>query len=42
MSLTQVTSDAVDSTIMKCVTLTQAEYDALSGYDASTLYITTE
>ena len=42
MSLTQVTSDVVDSTIAKVVTLTQAEYDALGSYDASTLYITTE
>ena len=41
MSLTQVTSDVVDSTIAKVVTLTQAEYDALGSYDASTLYITT-
>jgi hypothetical protein len=41
MSLTQVTSDVVDSTIAKIITLTQAEYDALGSYDASTLYITT-
>lgn len=41
MALTKVTSDIVDSTIVKIVTLTQAQYDALSSYDASTLYITT-
>lgn len=41
MALTQVTADVVDSTIAKVVTLTQAEYDALSSYDASTIYITT-
>jgi hypothetical protein len=40
MALTKVTADVVDSTIIKYVTLTQAEYDALSSYDASTLYIT--
>lgn len=42
MALTKVTSDVVDSTIVKYVTLTQAAYDALSSYDASTIYITTE
>jgi len=42
MALTQVTSDVVDSTIIKYVTLTQAEYDALASYDASTIYLTTE
>lgn len=42
MALTQVTSDVVDSTIVKYVTLTQAEYNALGAYDASTIYITTE
>lgn len=41
MSITKVTSDVVDSTIAKIVTLTQAQYDALSSYDASTIYITT-
>ena len=41
MALTKVTSDVVDSTIAKIVTLTQAQYDALSSYEASTLYITT-
>lgn len=41
MALTQVTADVVDSTIAKIVTLTQAEYDALGSYDASTIYITT-
>lgn len=41
MALTQVSSDVVDSSIAKIVTLTQAAYDALSSYDSSTLYITT-
>ena len=36
-----ITSSNTDSSVAKVVTLTQAEYDALSGYDASTLYITT-
>lgn len=38
---TTITSSKVDSSIAKVVTLTQAEYDALSSYDSSTLYITT-
>ena len=42
MALTKVTSDVVDSTIVKYVALTQAAYDALGSYDASTIYITTE
>ena len=52
MALTQVTADVikngtitsgkVDSSVAKVVTLTQAAYDALSSYDSSTLYITTE
>ena len=42
MALTKVTSDVVDSTIVKYVTLTQAAYDALSSYDTSTIYITTD
>ena len=37
-----VTSAKVDSSVAKVVSLTQAEYDALSSYDASTLYITTD
>lgn len=41
MALTKVTSDVVDSTIAKIVTLTQAQYDALVTKDASTIYITT-
>jgi hypothetical protein len=41
MALTQVTSDVVDSTIIKYITLTQAEYDALSTYSESTIYLTT-
>jgi len=36
-----VTHSHTDSSIAKVVTLTQAAYDALSSYDASTLYITT-
>ena len=39
MALTKVTSDTVDSSIAKVVTLTQAEYDALVTKDASTIYI---
>ena len=52
MALTKVTGDIIeagtithshtDSSVAKVVTLTQAAYDALSSYDASTLYITTE
>lgn len=42
MALTKVTSDVVDSSVAKVVTLTQAEYDALATKDASTLYITTD
>ena len=52
MGLTKVTGDIIevgtvthnhtDSSIAKVVTLTQAAYDALSSYDASTLYITTD
>ena len=41
MAITKVTSDTVDNSIAKIVTLTQAEYDALTTKDASTLYITT-
>ncbi len=42
MAATQVTSDVVDSSITKTVFLTQAEYDALSTKDTSTLYIITD
>jgi hypothetical protein len=42
MALTKITSDVVDSSITKAVFLTQAEYDALSSYDPSTLYIITD
>ncbi len=52
MALTKVTGDIIhtgtithahtDSSIVKVVTLTQAAYDALGSYDASTIYITTE
>jgi|TARA_R110000823_G_scaffold261484_1_gene382280 hypothetical protein len=51
MALTQVNTGviadaAVDSTkvndsVIKTITLTQAEYDALGSYSASTIYITT-
>jgi hypothetical protein len=41
MSLTQITHSVVDSSIIKYVTLTQAAYDALGSYDASTIYLTT-
>jgi hypothetical protein len=41
MALTQVTKELVDNTIIKTITLTQAEYDALGSYSASTIYITT-
>lgn len=37
-----ITHSHTDSSVAKVVTLTQAAYDALSSYDASTLYITTE
>ena len=37
-----VTHTHTDSSIAKVVTLTQAAYDALGSYDASTIYITTE
>ena len=36
-----ITHAHTNNSIAKVVTLTQAEYDALSSYDASTLYITT-
>ena len=41
MALTQVTKGLVDNTIIKTITLTQAEYDASGSYSASTIYITT-
>lgn len=37
-----ITHSHTDSSVAKVITLTQAEYDALGSYDASTLYITTE
>ena len=37
-----ITHSHTDNSVAKCITLTQAEYDALSSYDASTIYITTE
>jgi len=37
-----ITHSHTDSSVAKVITLTQAEYDALGSYNASTLYITTE
>lgn len=36
-----VNSTKVDDSIIKTITLTQAEYDALGSYSSSTIYITT-
>jgi hypothetical protein len=36
-----IASTNVDNSVVKTVTLTQAEYDALPSYSASTIYITT-
>jgi len=36
-----VTSTKVNDSVMKTITLTQAEYDALGSYSSSTIYITT-
>lgn len=41
MAGTQIESTNVDNSIIKTITLTQAEYDALGSYSASTIYITT-
>ena len=41
MALTKIVSNIVDGTIVKLLTLTQAEYDALGSYDNSIIYITT-
>tara|TARA_R110000851_G_scaffold43535_1_gene107577 strand:+ start:28 stop:153 length:126 start_codon:yes stop_codon:yes gene_type:complete len=41
MAGTQVKSTNVNNSIIKTITLTQAEYDALGSYSASTIYITT-
>jgi hypothetical protein len=41
MAITQVKSTNVNNSIIKTITLTQAEYDALGSYSASTIYITT-
>ena len=41
MAGTQIESTNVDSSIIKTITLTQSEYDALGSYSASTIYITT-
>ena len=36
-----VNSTKVNDSIIKTITLTQAEYDALVSYSSSTIYITT-
>lgn len=36
-----VDSTKVNDSVIKTITLTQAEYDALGSYSASTIYITT-
>ena len=36
-----VNSTKVNDSIIKTITLTQAEYDALGSYSSSTIYITT-
>jgi hypothetical protein len=36
-----IASNNVDNSVVKTITLTQAEYDALPSYSASTIYITT-
>lgn len=41
MALTKVTSDVVDETIIKTITLTQTQYDALEVKNPTTIYITT-
>lgn len=41
MAGTLIESTNVDSSIIKTITLTQAAYDALGSYNASTIYITT-
>ena len=41
MAGTQIESTNVDNSIIKTITLTQADYDALPSYSASTIYITT-
>jgi len=41
MAITQVTSELVDDSVIKTITLTQAAYDALGSYSSSTIYITT-
>ena len=46
MTTDKIIAAAVDSTkvndsVIKTITLTQAEYDALGSYSASTIYITT-
>jgi hypothetical protein len=41
MALTKVTSDVVDETIIKTVTLSQTDYDAIVTKSPTTIYITT-
>tara|TARA_R110000772_G_scaffold268454_1_gene395613 strand:+ start:850 stop:978 length:129 start_codon:yes stop_codon:yes gene_type:complete len=41
MAGTQIESTNVDSSIIKTITLTAAEYTALPSYSSSTIYITT-
>jgi hypothetical protein len=36
-----VNSTKVNDSVIKTITLTQAEYDALGSYSSSTIYITT-
>lgn len=40
MAITQITKRVVDDSIIKTITLTQAEYDGLGSYSSSTIYIT--
>ena len=41
MALTKVTSDVVDETIIKTITISQTQYDALETKSPTTIYITT-
>lgn len=40
MAISQITKRVVDDSIIKTITLTQAEYDGLGSYSSSTIYIT--
>lgn len=42
MGQTKVKLELLDEIVPKIVTLTQAQYDALSTKDANTLYVTTD